>query len=207
QLLNDVIITMKIEATNHVFHVHKGLLCYHSLVFRAMLEHEWKEKQDGFILMKDEDHDTFGRFIFWLYYGTVVDKDEDLSTIPVKKLVDCYFLADRRDVPAMQNHIIDTLVQKARAADGLFCFLQRHIWANTPEQSPLRRLMVDMMALRGNLSMIMKDEKDMDAFEKSFLVDLLITKYKNPNTITWDEFWKRRCNYHTHNDRVPPCSA
>ncbi|KAL8677084.1 MAG: hypothetical protein Q9186_006464 [Xanthomendoza sp. 1 TL-2023] len=209
QLLNDVIITMKIEATNHVFHVHKGLLCYHSPVFRAMLEHEWQEKQDGIILLKDEDHETFGRFIFWLYYSTVIDHDEELNAIPAKKLVDCYFLADRRDVPALQNHIINTLIQKARAPGSItpLCLLQRLIWENTPEQSLLRKLMVDFPVLRCNLSTMLKDEKQKDQWDKSFLIDVVIEKYKNPSIISIDEFWKRRCTYHIHNEHVPPCSA
>ncbi|KAL8810445.1 MAG: hypothetical protein Q9200_002572 [Gallowayella weberi] len=205
--LSDVIIQLKTPATDEVFHVHKALLCHHSPVFRAMLEHDWMEKQDGIIVLKEEDHETFRRFILWLYCGTVIDQDEDLSTIPFRKLIDCYFLADRRDVTAMQNYIIDTVIRKSRAEKTFFCSLQRQIWKNTPQQSLLRKYMVDILVFKGDISKLLKDENEKDKYDKSFIVDVLMTKLKNPNLISWDELYKRRCSYHIHNERVPPCSA
>ncbi|KAL8797908.1 MAG: hypothetical protein Q9182_007124, partial [Xanthomendoza sp. 2 TL-2023] len=192
---------MKTAASDEVLHVHKGLLCHHSPVFRAMLDHDWMETHGSTIALKDEDHETFRRFIVWLYYGTVIDQDEDLSTIPVEELIDCYFLADRRDVPAMQNHIIDTLIQNMRATDTLFCRLQRRIWENTPQQSLLRNLTVDSLVFRGDIVGVLEDENENDEYDKSFIVDVLIAKLKNLYIISWDEFYKRRCEYHIHNEQ------
>ncbi|KAL9036078.1 MAG: hypothetical protein Q9180_004505, partial [Flavoplaca navasiana] len=201
--LVDGLITIKLEPCNSTFYIHKGLLCHHSSVFKAMMEHDWKEKQEAVVTLKDEDRDTFRRFVLWLYYRKILDNDESIATIPERKLIDCYFLADRRDIPAMQNFLIDALISKEKAVQFLFCHHQRYVWVNTPESSPLRRLFVDMMVLRGNIASIMGIENEKNRYDKSYIVDVLIQKYKHPFTITWDQFYKKRCEYHVHNERVP----
>ncbi|KAL8881519.1 MAG: hypothetical protein Q9192_007780 [Flavoplaca navasiana] len=205
--LFDGLITIKLETCNSTFYIHKGLLCHHSPVFTAMLEHDWKEKQEGFVTLNSEEHNVFRRFVLWLYYGKILDYDESLITIPAQELLDCYFLADRRDIPAMQNFLINTIISKAQAVQATFCDYQRYVWCNTPGSSPLRRLLVDMMALRGNIPLFMEAEDEKNRFDKSYIVDVLIRKYKNPNPITWDQFFNMRCDYHFHNERVPVCSS
>ncbi|KAL8919621.1 MAG: hypothetical protein Q9172_004898 [Xanthocarpia lactea] len=207
--LIDEIVTIKLEPSNKTFYIHKGLLCHHSSVFRAMMEHDWKEKQEGIVTLKDEDHGTFERFMLWLYFGKVFDNDagETIETVSGKQLVDCYLLADRRDVPAMQNYIIDTILRKSQATRSLHCGLQRYVWGNTPEQSHLRSLFVDSMVLRGDIAAAFKDENEKDTYDKSYIVDVLIRKYTNPELIPWDELYKRRCDYHIHNEKVPSCTV
>ncbi|KAL8771206.1 MAG: hypothetical protein Q9209_003377 [Squamulea sp. 1 TL-2023] len=205
QLL-DELVTVKLEPSNQIFYIHKGLLCHHSAVFKAMLEHDWKEKQEGLVILKDEDPEPFRRFMLWLYWGKILDDDESISTISSTKLTECYFLADRRDVPAMQNLIIDTIIQKSIAENIIFVGVQSYVWQNTPEQSLLRKLLVEMMALRGNNELTFKDENEKNKYDKSFIVDILRKKHQTPVPISWDEFYKRRCDYHIHNDRVPACS-
>ncbi|KAL8780703.1 MAG: hypothetical protein Q9213_006349 [Squamulea squamosa] len=206
QLL-DELVTIKLESSNRTFYIHKGLLCHHSAVFKAMLERDWKEKQEGLVILKDEDPELFRRFMLWLYWGKIIDDDESISTITFKKLIDCYLLADKRDVPPMQNHVIDTIIQKSIAENIIFVSLQRYIWENTPEQSLLRKLLVEMMVLRGNNDLMLKDENIKNHYDKSFIVDLLRKKHQTPNVISWDAFYKKRCDYHIHNERVPACST
>ncbi len=172
------------------------------------MEHEWKEKQEGIVTLEDEDYESFQSFMLWLYSGNIFDNDagETIETVSRKQLVDCYLLADRRDVPAMQNYIIDTILRKSQADDFLLCGVQRYIWGKTPEKSHLRRLFVDMTVLRGNIAEMFKDENEEDDYDRSYIVDVLIGKYKNPIMISWDELYKRRCDYHIHNEKVPPCS-
>ena len=172
-----------------------------------MLEHDWKEKQEGVVTLKDEDHGVFQRFVLWLYYGKILDRDETVESIPIQTLMDCYFLADRRDVPEMQNQLIDTILYKAKAANLVFSGFQQYIWKNTPESSPLRRLLVDMTVLRGNLEKILENEYKENLFDKSYIVDVCIGKYQNPNLISWEKFYGMRCDYHIHNERVPACSS
>ncbi|KAL8859473.1 MAG: hypothetical protein Q9178_004151 [Gyalolechia marmorata] len=205
--LVDEIVTIKLEPSNKTFYIHKGLLCHHSSVFRTMMEHDWKEKQEGIVTLKDEDPETFQRFMLWLYFGKVIDNEagETIETVTARQLVDCYILADRRDVPAMQNYIINTYLRKSRTAPPLLHGLQRYIWRSTPEQSHLRRLFVDIMVLRGDIAAEFKDENEKDTYDKSYIVDVLIRKYATPKPISWDELYKKRCDYHIHNEKVPPC--
>ncbi|KAL8672163.1 MAG: hypothetical protein Q9168_003362 [Polycauliona sp. 1 TL-2023] len=206
QLL-DGLVTIKLEHSGMIFYIHKKLLCHHSPVFRAMLEHNWKEKQDGIVSLKNEDQDAFRRFVMWVYYGKILDDDETIKTISFQQLFHCYFLADRRDVPAMANYVIDALIRHAETDNVLPTWRQRHVWENTPEQSPLRRLLVDMLVLRGDIALILKAENDKNSYDKSFIVDVCIRKYMKPTLISWADFKKLRCDYHVHNERVPPSSS
>ncbi|KAL9030814.1 MAG: hypothetical protein Q9180_006871 [Flavoplaca navasiana] len=167
-----------------------------------MLEHDWKEKQEGVATLRDEDHGVFQRFVLWLYYGSVLDKDETVESIHPQILMDCYFLADRRDVPEMQNQVINTIICKAKAAGDIFSRFQRYVWRRTLESSPLRRLLVDMMVLRGDLEDFLENEDEKNNFDKSYIVAVCIRKFKNPIPIGWDKFYERRCEYHIHNEKV-----
>ncbi|KAL8854542.1 MAG: hypothetical protein Q9221_000577 [Calogaya cf. arnoldii] len=182
--LLDEVITIILENGKQIY-IHKGLLCHHSPVFRAMLKHDWKEKQEKIVTLKyEKKNGPFKRFMLWLYYGTAIDNDETIESIPMQTPMDCYFLADRWDVPAMQNNIVDTIIRKAQAIDRIPCGSQRYIWENTPEQSPLRKLLEDMTVLRGNIPGFVIDEKENDVYDKSFILDVLLSKYTNPNTIS-----------------------
>ncbi|KAL8754542.1 MAG: hypothetical protein Q9199_004273 [Rusavskia elegans] len=205
QLL-DTIVTIKLEPADKIFHIHKGLLCHASPMFRAMMQHDWKEKQDGIIVLKDEDPEVFRRFMHWLYYETVLDINEKIETISPRDLADCYFIADRRDVPAMQNHLIDLIMQKALTLASVLSNIQRLVWENTPENSALRKLLVDLMAFGGDIAQIFKDENEKDAYDKCFVVDVLIRTHTTPKLTGWNDFYERRCSYHVHNAKLPACS-
>ncbi|KAI4103909.1 MAG: hypothetical protein LQ339_004026 [Xanthoria mediterranea] len=204
--LLDTIITIKLEPAGEIFHIHKGLLCHASPVFRAMMQHNWKEKQDGCIVLKDEDPEVFRRFIYWLYNGTVLDFDETIQPISSRELALCYFLADRRDIPALQNHLIDLILDTPCTLSYFLSEVQPLIWANTPEQSPLRKLLVDMMAFAADIPRIFEEENEMDCFDKCFVVDVLIRTHRTPKFTGWKNFHERRCDYHVHNANLPACS-
>lgn len=204
--LLDTIITIKLEPAGETFHIHKGLLCYASPVFRAMMQHDWKEKQDGCIVLKDEDPEVFRRFMHWLYYGTVLDSDETIRTISPQELAHCYFLADRRDIPALQNYLMDLLLHQADTLSYFLSSIQPLVWANTSENSPLRKLLVDLMAFAADVPRIFEDENEKDHFDKCFVVDVLIRTHRTPKLTGWKDFHERRCDYHVHNAKLPAYS-
>ncbi|KAI4222449.1 MAG: hypothetical protein L6R36_006133 [Xanthoria steineri] len=204
--LLDTIITIKLVPAGETFHIHKGLLCHASPVFRAMMQHDWKEKQDGCIVPENEDPKVFRRFMHWLYYGTVLDSDETIRTISPQELAHCYFLADRRDIPALQNYLMDLLLHQADTLSYFLSSMQPLVWANTPENSPLRKLLVDLMAFAADVPRIFEDKNEQDHFEKCFVVDVLIRTHRTLKLTGWKDFHERRCDYHVHNAKLPAYS-
>ena len=87
------------------------------------MENEWKEKHEGIVTLEEEDHVSFQHFMLWLYSGKVFDGDGDetMESVEMIQLLDCYFLADRRDVPAMQNYIIDIILSKSQRENTVLC--------------------------------------------------------------------------------------
>ncbi|KAL8736201.1 MAG: hypothetical protein Q9166_000356 [cf. Caloplaca sp. 2 TL-2023] len=172
--------------------------CAHSSYFEKLLasNSDWKENREG-IVLKDEDPDIFERFNLWMYSGKIVDDDETLHTIPYLQVIPCYFFADKRGVPTMHN--------LAKATNQNFAKHQRLIWDNTPKNSPLRKLLVDLLALTGKVPTFLQEEEEAKQFDKSFLAAVLVTKYAHPNTISKDEFFKKRCEYHIYAEAEGRC--
>ena len=205
--LLDEIVEIKVGPSNTMFKIHKGHLCDRASYFRAVYQNpgDWKEKSEG-LTLETVDPDTFQRFILWLYFNNVLDNFESVQSVPGLELINCYFFADQRNIPAMQNHVIDTILERVKTTKIIFVKHQRLIWENTPDGSPLRRLLVDSLAMTATAipEMLQTDEK-WKIFTKSFLADVLVAKCRHPTIISGAEFVKRRCEYHIHDETEPRC--
>ena len=134
--LLDEIVEIKVGPSNTMFKIHKGLLCDRASYFRAVYQNpgDWKEKSEG-LTLETVDQDTFQRFILWLYFNNVLDNFESVQSVPGLELINCYFFADQRNIPAMQNHVIDTILERVKTTKIIFVKHQRLIWENTPDDS------------------------------------------------------------------------
>ncbi|KAL8948426.1 MAG: hypothetical protein Q9222_005392 [Ikaeria aurantiellina] len=203
----DKTVTIKVGPEAKEFIVHRALLCHHSSYFKAALADHWKEGQQGLIELKDGNPEIFGRFCLWLYWGKIMEDHEAVTDIPWDTLTACYLLAEMRDVPMMQNAVIDLLIRKTQATNLLPTREQRHVWEQTTENSPLRKMIVDITVLRGDIAQTLKDENEENMYDKSFLVDAFILKYQHPNLISHEDFFTRRCLYHIHKEGEPRCTT
>ncbi|KAL8754540.1 MAG: hypothetical protein Q9199_004271 [Rusavskia elegans] len=205
--LLDEIVEIKVGPLDKTFKLHKGLLCEKASYFKTVYQSpgDWKEKREGLIL-KDVDPAIFQHFILWLYFGNIIDDDETMQSVKGMRLMQCYFFADERGIPGMQNQVIDTLLEKIKTTKVLFVKHQRLIWENTPDGSPLRRLLVDALAMTAiDIPEMLQTEENQALYNKSFIADVLIAKCKHPITISGTEFVKRRCEYHIHDEVEPKC--
>ncbi|KAI4103907.1 MAG: hypothetical protein LQ339_004024 [Xanthoria mediterranea] len=205
--LLEEIVEIKVGPSNTMFKIHKGLLCDRASYFRAVYQNpgDWKEKSEGLALTA-VDPNTFQRFMLWLYFNNILDNFETVQSVPGLELINCYFFADERGIPAMQNHVIDAILERVRITKTIFVKHQRLIWDNTPDGSPLRRLLVDVLAMTTNNipEMLQTDEKR-ESYTKSFIADVLVAKCRHPTIISGAEFLKRRCEYHIHDEADPRC--
>ncbi|KAG7004696.1 hypothetical protein G7Y79_00024g056460 [Physcia stellaris] len=177
----DTMVQIEVGPTKTVFQLHKGLLCNVAAYFRAALEGAFIEAQQQKIEMPDEDPEIFKRFQYWLYTGSLLD-----DTIPggdilmPSVLADIFIFAEARGIPSLQNAAIDALIdQRYLSPPRLPHRCLHRIYDNTPEDSPLRKLVVAMYAdgsvqLTNACWMSTQNLKD---YPSEFLRDIICVQY------------------------------
>lgn len=209
--LYDSIVYVKVGRQNINFGIHKGLLCHHSTFFDKALNGGFKEAVNGEVVLDDEDLEVFTRFNGWLYTGIILVGDETEETMTFKSLIDLYIFAEKRGVLRLKNAVVDSIIKKNQASRGRRALpdhsLQR-AWTKTPDSSPLHSLLVDLYVRRANFPEILASDKNCKQFDKNILFAFILAFHKMKEDGSFNtqyNFWKRRCQYHSHNDLVPPC--
>ena len=97
--------------------------------------------------MPDENPQMFKRFQFWLYTGSLLDnKIQGGDIIMGSVLVDIYIFAEARGISSLQNAAIDTFIDQRYQRNIIPLICLHKIYENTPEDSPLRKVIVAMYA-------------------------------------------------------------
>ena len=168
----------------------------------------FKEAVEGEIVLADEDAATFTRFNEWLYTGGGLLGNDYEENVLYKVLVSLYIFAEKRGIVRLQNAVIDGIIKKNSRSKVLPNSYIRRAWKNTADTSPLRTLLVDLYVRKANFAAMMGDEKKKMLFDKDILVSFVLAfhRMKDDRSILASyDFWKRRCNYHVHDDKSPPC--
>ncbi|MCJ1469512.1 hypothetical protein MMC07_008145 [Pseudocyphellaria aurata] len=205
--LYDSIIYAKVGPDNTSFGIHRGLLCHHSSYFDRALNGNFREAVEGEVVLADEDPSLFARFNEWLYTGVFLLNNEIGQDIPFEILVDLYVFAEKRGVIRLQNAVIDCMIKKRSIPTDI-----RYAWNNTPDSSPLHKLLVDLFVRRVKFAETMDDAKKRKRLDCVLDKDILIAYVMAFHRMKADgsilkgySFWESRCLYHVHNDRIPPC--
>lgn len=181
------------------FIIHKGLLCNSAEYCKATFEGGFKESQTQFLELPEEDPVMFSHFQLWLYSGNILESHETAKDISWKVLTDLYFFGEARGIPSLQNEAIDVCIYKSTASNVIPTLQINRVYENTPENSPLRRLLVDWMTFDAILidPKWFKDDRK-DQYPKQFLFDLAVSLYQKgvgaKSKIT--DFKAVRSNYH-----------
>jgi hypothetical protein len=146
------------------FTIHNGVLCNKSRFFRAACSTRWTQGQNKVVQLPDVDPLVFQRYVDWSYgdilvSGTRKDLHKKLSI-----LVDLHLLADKLDDVKLRNRTITALTRCSWV--GHLCPpvpIITLIWSNTTSSSALRKLVIDMLMLKGTLSQFEKDLKEYPA--------------------------------------------
>ena len=81
-----------IKCDSETFRVNKGLLCYKSPVFSAMLNSDMREAREGEINIRDMNSNTLSSMIHYIYTGELADGWQDLDIQDVTTAADMYDL-------------------------------------------------------------------------------------------------------------------
>ncbi|CAK1360056.1 unnamed protein product [Cercospora beticola] len=160
---NDTV-TIKVGTGDHVetFTIHEALLKERGGFFAAAMDKQWKEGQERKIGLPEDDPNTVGIYIEWLYtkrLGAYTDKDhKQWNSKDVEEqydqLVHLYIFGEKIQDDEICNRCIDKIVELSDlkvtdADDGTvdaYCLDRsavKTIFQGTHTASPLRRLCVD----------------------------------------------------------------
>ena len=189
--------------------MHKGLLCSVSSYFEAALRGGFKEAEEQRIDLPHEDVCVIKRFQLWLYTQKVLEEDETADQLPWSLWVRIYCFAEARGIPHLQNLVIDCIINKYTISDRLPSDDVCRIYGNTPINSPLRRLLVDLIARCAALDVWdLKDQSESrDLWPEFFMKDLILALYNENVSKSRDDFANFRCDYHVHADGEKRCRS
>lgn len=214
--LYDSIVYVKVGPERQSFGFHKALLCRRSAYFKAALNGNFKEAEDGVVILDDEDPHLFQVFNEWLYTGEFFfdcqgsDLDEKNSA-QWSAMLDLYIFPEKRVIPKLQNDLVDTMWKFAQEMHHYPSIEVTPAWAQTAKTSPLHTFLVDLYVYHADLQDLFHDYREKFG---SFPIDFVMGVAKESNELAFCDdrttdfsMWNNRCNYHVHQLSEPLCEG
>lgn len=178
--LYDDIVSVIVGANAKKFGLHKGLLCHHSSFFNSALNGSFKEAAEKSVTLAEESECTFAIFVAWLYSQKLIsERDGRDSPCSIEELLTLYIFGDRLEIPELELDVMDTLIKRLQSPNPSEPALKlvSHIvliYNNTPDLSPLRKLLVDVMVYDHKIPGFITDNPHSASWTPELLRDLLI---------------------------------
>lgn len=199
------------------FFFHRNLLACVSSYFKiALQEDRFKEGIEGIIHLDQDDPETVGLFMDWLYDGDRIiiesGREQYKKAICSKELYDLYIFADFRGVPALKNRIVDVFADLLARTWSVFPTISvARLYENIPHGSGLTRLMATFVVM-GNVNVSeMATHASLQGFLlQEFWVDVAVAFYKHKHETTDPrEQWCKMdlCAFHDHGKPRPKITS
>lgn len=198
--------------------IHESVLIETSGYFRMSLKGPWTESQ-GTVTLPELDTGLFGNYLMYAHYdriglGIAGQTGELDIGVMYTQLARLYFVADYLQADGLKDIVINAWIDKFTEKQ-LYCVsLAAEIYSNTTDNSPLRRLYVDIHvwvgkgeAIGSGNTSIIKTETSPDSDGPSeFFIDITRT-FAASGAALWDAeedypWIKDRCSYHEHADNL-----
>lgn len=152
--------------------------------------------------MEDETEQTFKLFYLWLYSQKMVGEvgSEHKGWL---ELAELFVFADKRGAPKLKNRIIDEIVARNIQLRIVPVTVVPYVYANTLESSPLRKLLVDLVAW--DIDVQSSNVFDTpQSYTKDYLFDLVraVDERPSPRNPTNAPYHKNICSYHEHDEEA-----
>ncbi|KAL9625929.1 MAG: hypothetical protein Q9204_007722 [Flavoplaca sp. TL-2023a] len=144
--LTGKIIKVLVGPAEAAFNIHWGLLTSKSTFFNAALTGFWRESSDDTVRLVEEVPELFAIYVVWIYnQDWTMDNDGNKHSLDTYCRL--YVLANVLGSEALENLIIDQIRRYfAPGGVGIPNSTIYYIYDTTLPESPLRRLLVDVMA-------------------------------------------------------------
>ncbi|KAH4269210.1 hypothetical protein HBI04_060910 [Parastagonospora nodorum] len=161
---------MTIVVGNERFQMHRGLLCFHSRYFKALLDGPFKEGGSNVHTLTTVSRNIFSMFYNWAYTGLVMNTsnvaDADLSC---SEIIYIYAFADFHMVPQLKDRAVELYFLKDTKTWAVNLCNTHELYEKTSESSLLRTLHVDLLIEAYNFNDWRTNSKDMP---NEFIADL-----------------------------------
>ncbi|KAI4170849.1 MAG: hypothetical protein LQ346_008815 [Caloplaca aetnensis] len=206
--LTSDIVTIFIGPEKKAFPIHKALLSAKSTFFRGAFEGDFKEATDKSLTLAEDDPNCFARYVLWIYNQVLdpIRHGQDAKPM-LDEYCKLFVLADKLGSERLENVCLDVIHTYA-ASDAISHFdvaTIDFVWDNTPDESKLRALLVDMVGWQMDPDTIADLMKTRPEFLHGVLV---ICSDRSPSRPDVEEspLGQPRCGmYHTHRDYDGPC--
>jgi len=149
---------MTIVCDKREFHCHKFLLAARSEVFAAMLRHEFLEKQNSRVDVKEIDGETMELLLSYIYTGLVTD----FKNVSELQLVELFKAADRYRLDHLKNMCEEELVKRVEASNAADILSLAHKYNAGPLKSfalaMISRNVEEVMRTRGWKELILSEQ-------------------------------------------------
>ena len=128
-----------------LFYIHTDVLVSSSAFLRNSMKPEWRTDASEPVDLSDEDPCVFESYSQWLYARQIISKaDHADDSLHLARL---YILGEQLIDSVFQDVIIDTFIRHASNSGLVPCAeAVNEIYERTQDNSPARRLMVDLWA-------------------------------------------------------------
>ncbi|THY29894.1 hypothetical protein D6D01_03442 [Aureobasidium pullulans] len=195
------IVTIEVGAEKKAFMVHKDLLAFYSDYFRGAFDGSFKEATDRKLSLPDDCIGVFNVFNKYIYTRQLSDGED--SDVSWELIVGCWLFGDKYIIPSFQNKIMDVLYSKSLKLKVIPTKSLKLIYNDTLPGAPLRRILVDWAAFRGNMKLMMSTEMNFQ-WPREALVDLATIlggkKAEEIGVFALPVNNAAKCYYHVHNE-------
>jgi hypothetical protein len=134
---------------NNVFNIYNDFLSYYCPALAAACHSSTLDRPAQPLELEDIDLDVFGLFIQWIYSQKVTNEEGEPAF--QHQLMQLWVLAERLNMPALQNDAIDGIQARRLVMGEEFQTKTfNYIYANTIKGAMLRKYLVDICVPRLN---------------------------------------------------------
>jgi hypothetical protein len=175
------------EGNRATFDIHQYLIATRSPLFKKATTGEWKEAQERLVKPPDDEPMTFQQYVHLLYPGKLAVVADPITgkndgAEEMVRLAKLYVLAEKLQDVETKNMVIDAMLlsfRQVRSDGAIYCpghNIVSLINAGTPSSSPMRVLMADLVAYRGESSWMAKKRAE---WPSDFMADLALLLLDN----------------------------
>ncbi|KEQ71847.1 hypothetical protein M436DRAFT_50601, partial [Aureobasidium namibiae CBS 147.97] len=195
------IVTVEVGAEKKAFLIHKDLLIFYSDYFRGAFDGSFSEAAKGKLFLVDERVNVFSIVNQFVYTRELSDKDN--YELDWDVLIRAWIFGDKYLMPSLQNKVMTTLIEKHTRDNFLPTLQFKLIWNNTLPGSPLRKVMVDLVAYKCDLGPFLSMDGGQRWPHEALIELLTVVGAKRKEDIgkrALPESNMGKCHYHIHAD-------
>lgn len=185
-------------ANMKTFYVHTHLICAHAVFFRIACNGKWKEGLESLVRLPTDDPKIVGLYLKWLYTFDL-PKPKLKESVVWENLVDLYVLGEKFQDHTLKNIIVNVFIMGRRYASGCrwLSYAHTRLSEDAAENTPLRRLVVDLFVYWSVKGSNFEEEKDNLSKEACFEITMGMLKAReDPARVA--PYLADRCTYHEH---------